>query len=298
MKLSSVNNFSITKDNKQSSNDKNMKNQSFKGIYIDGATNLGAVKKQNRPAIFLKKDSLMLNEVAQKYPNQDCFIRRGYLGLPRLEYREKPPEVQVFDADVAKRYKIAIDTIDPEYPCMPLIIYPESDLNAIIGVPSFVSTNPSLAYTVRAGFELHKKLLEKKFQIMDIIGSNDSVDFGNETIMEKAHKAVEELEVAITRYLVDCAYAVLKDRPSAKQIYESDYLKIQTVLDSKRKYDLTTSVASQKMVEVDNDNDVDICEYVMKNYPNMQENIDRLKDVRNYMRKNGMTLDRFFDIKV
>lgn len=298
MNISSVKNFSIF-NNAVANPQKTVKNDvSFKGVYIDALTNPGSAKKKKHPPVFLKKDSLMLNEIAQKYPNQDCFIRAGYIGLPRLEYREKPPEVQVFDADIAKRYKIYIDTIDPDYPCEPLIIYPDSDLNAIIGVPSYVSTNPSLPYTVRVGFELHKKLLERKIQIMDIIGSTDTVEFGSETIMQKAHKAIEEIEVAVTRYLVDCAYATLKDRPSAKQIYESDYLKIQAVLDSKRKIDLTTSVAKQKEMPVENDKDVDICDFVMKHYPNMSENLDRLTEVRNYMRENGMTLDNFVDVNV
>ena len=274
------------------------KNVSFSGVFIDAMVDLGAVKEKNYPPVFLKKDSLLLNQIAQQYPNQDCFIRKGDQGLPRLEYRERPSDVQVFEEDFAARYKMYVNPIDDNYPCEPLIIYPESDYNSLIGVTSFISTNPSLPYTVKVGFELHKKLIEKKMQIMDIIGSTDMVEFGNESIIQKAHKAIEETEIAVIRYLVDCAYAAIVDRASAKQIYESDYLKIQSVLDSIRRVDLTTSVAKQAEIIPQDISEVDIIDKIMKKYPDHKDNKDRLDEILNFMRENGMSLERRFDTNV
>lgn len=270
---------------------------SFKGIFIDKLVNLGNSKDRAYPPRLLKKDALLLNVIAQQYPNQDCFIRRGYADRPRLEYREKPPEVTFFEADFAKRYKISIDAVDKDYPCEPLIIYPDSPLNFIIGVPSYISTNPSLPYTVKAGYELHKKLIEKKMQIMDVIGKNDSVDFGGESVMQKAHKAIEEVEVAVTRYLVESAYAALADRASARQIYASDFPIIQDVLDNNRRLDLITSVAHQASIKPQPPEEMDICDFAMKYYPKTSENIDRIKEITEYMHENGMTLEDSEDLR-
>lgn len=275
---------------------------SFKSIYIDALADVGSLKSGIYPAKFLAKDALLLNEIAQDYPNQDCFIRKGYGSRPRLEYREKPPEVQVFTPTFNDEYKSVIDPNDKKYPCEPLLIYEDDPINFIIGVPSFISTNPSLQYTVKAGYELHKKLMEKKFQIMDVIGRTDTVDFGGETVTQKAHAAIKETEYSVIRFLLESAYAVLIDRASARQIYESNYPKIQTRLDAKRRLDLTTSVAEQCKLEAESNkvdkNKTDICELAVKNYPSKSENIERINELLTYMMENGITLENPEDFDV
>lgn len=267
-----------------------MNNVSFKGIFIDAKVDLGPIKEKSFPPTFLKKDELILNEVSQQYPNQDCFIRRDSTGLPRLEYRERPCGVQVFQADASGHYNMSVNSIDVDYPCESLIIYPDSPLSSIIGLPSNISSNPSLPFTIKVGFELHKKLLEMKMQIMDIIGSTDTVNFGSETIMQKAHKAIEETETAVTCYLVDCAYETFEDSDNARKAYEADYDTVQSVLDSKRKLDLITSVAKQSDTKADTKFEKDIIEEILKTYPDMGENTDRLNSLVTYLRANRISL--------
>lgn len=262
---------------------------SFKGIYVEDIVDLGDVAESSLPAKFLKKDALLLNEIAQDYPNQDCFIRKGYGGMPRLEYREKPPVVQTFSNTVFKQYNVSIDPDDKEYPVEPLLLYEDSPLNRMIGLTSFISLNPSLPYTIKAGFELHKKLLEKKQQIMDVVGKTDGVDLGEETLIEKAHKAIADVEEAVTRYLLESAYVALTDRASASQIYASNYPKVQSRLDAKRTLDLTTSVAKQP--EPDNTKEkIDICEVAMKMYPDYQENKEANAKLLEYMSNHGIII--------
>ena len=271
-----------------------MNSVSFKGIFIDAKVDLGPTKEKSFPPTFLKKDELMLNEISQQYPNQDCFIRRDSTGLPRLEYRERPCGVQVFQADASKHYNMSVNSIDVDYPCEPLIIYPDSKLSSIIGLPSNISSNPSLPFTIKVGFELHKKLLEMKMQIMEIIGSTDSVNFGSETIMQKAHKTIEETETAVTCYLVDCAYETFENSDNARKAYEADYRTVQSVLDSKRKLDLITSVAKQSERKADEKIDtkfeIDIIEEILKTYPDAVENTDRLNSLVSYLRANRISL--------
>ena len=148
MNISSVSNTVRTfPKNSIKSNNNPEKNLSFKGIYLEDITDVGNSKDGIFPARFKKEDALLLNKIAQAYPNQDCFIRKGLGSKPRLEFREKPPEVQVFSATLFDQYKVDIDPNDEEYPCVPLIIPPDgedSNLSFIIGVPSSISTNPSL----------------------------------------------------------------------------------------------------------------------------------------------------------
>lgn len=268
----------------------NMNSVSFKGIFVDAKVDLGPTKEKSFPPTFLKKDELMLNEISHQYPNQDCFIRRDSTGLPRLEYRERPCGVQVFQADASKHYNMSVNSIDVDYPCEPLIIYPDSNLASIIGIPSNISSNPSLPFTIKVGFELHKKLLEMKMQIMDIIGSTDTVNFGSETIMQKAHKAIEETETAVTCYLVDCAYETFEDSDNARKAYEADYDTVQSVLDSKRKLDLITSVAKQSDTKSNTKFEIDIIEEILKTYPDIGENTDRLNSLVTYLRSNRISL--------
>lgn len=293
MKISSISNIynSFSKNKKISSNNTASK-PSFKGIYVEDIVDLGSVAESNTPPRFLKKDALLLNEIAQEYPNQDCFIRKGRAGLPRLEFREKPPEVQLFTETIAKQYKTSIDPNDKDYPVEPLILYADSRLNRFIGMTSFISLNPSLPYTVKVGFELHKKLLEKKFQIMEVLGKGDNVDLGEESLTKKAHEAIEDVETAVTRYLLEASYAALTDRASASQIYASNYPKVQSRLDAKRKLDLVTSIAKRPELDVEEmkKNKIDICELAMKNYPNMEENKKRIDELSEYMAQHGIII--------
>lgn len=283
------NSFSSNSVNKQQ---KHNEKTSFKAIYVEDVVDLGDVSEGNFPPKFLKKDALLLNEIAQEYPNQDCFIRKGYAGLPRLEFREKPPEVQVFTETLARQYKTSINPKDSDYPVEPLILYGDSRLNRFIGMTSYISLNPSLPYTVKVGFELHKKLLEKKFQIMEALGKADDVDIGAENIVQRAHKAIEDVEIAVTRYLLEASFAALTDRASASQIYASNYPKVQSRLDAKRNLDLVTSIAKRPELDVENmrKNKIDICDLVMKNYPNTKENKARIEELSEYMAQNGIVI--------
>lgn len=120
MNISSVSNTVRTFPKNSINSNKNAeKNISFKGIYLEDITDVGNSKDGIFPARFKKEDALLLNKIAQAYPNQDCFIRKGLGSKPRLEYREKPPEVQVFSATLFDQYKVDIDPNDGEYPCVP-----------------------------------------------------------------------------------------------------------------------------------------------------------------------------------
>ena len=280
-------------NNENSSKTEKGKNAvSFKSIYLENIVDLGMVSQQTAAPKFLKKDALLLNEIAQDYPNQDCFIRKGYGGYPYLEYREKPVDVQLFNSAIYNRYTTSIDPADDECPVEPLIIYPDSRYNIFIGLNSFISLNPSLAYTIKAGFEVHKKLLEKKMQIMETIGRTDPVDLGDESVTKKAHKAIEDVEIAVIRYLLESAYAAVSDRASAQQIYESNYPKVQSRLDAKRKLDLVTSTAKRPEVNLEklDSEKVHICELAMRNFPNVDENKARIEELTRYMSMKGMSI--------
>lgn len=293
MKISAISNAynsftqnKINKNKNQNQKTSNPNNVSFKGVYVEDIVDLGDVAEPGFPAKFLKKDALLLNEIASYYPNQDCFIRKGYGGMPRLEFREKPPVVQNFSASVFKQYNIEIDPNDKNYPSVPLLLYGDSSLNRVIGMTSYISLNPSLPYTVKVGFELHKKLLEKKQQIMEVIGRSDSVDLGEENITEKAHAAIADIEEAVKRYLLETAYLALTDRASASQLYASNYPKVQSRLDAKRTLDITTSIA--KLPAPDPQDKVDICEVAMKLYPDYQENKLANARLEEYMVNNAI----------
>ncbi|MBQ3640887.1 hypothetical protein II906_03045 [bacterium] len=233
------------------------KDVSFKGVYVDTITNLGHTKAGIFPAKFAKKDSLLINEIASLYPNQDCFIKCGVGGFPYLEYRERPPEVENFNDSIYGQYTTSLNPYDKNYPSEILILYPREkeymdkhpEMTMMIGVPSYISINPSLAYTIKAGYEVHKKLLEKKYQILDAFGENEDIDFGGKTVTEKAHEAIQDVETAVTRYLLECSFAALTDRADASQIYASNYPKIQSRFDAKRRLDLTTSLAKQTQMK-------------------------------------------------
>ena len=294
MKISSITNTisSLSPKNISNNNKAQTTKPSFKAVYVEDIVDLGDVAVSDSPPTFLPKDALLLNEIAQEYPNQDCFIRKGYAGLPRLEYRERPPQVEVFTVGLARQYKTTIEPDDKDYPCEPLILYADENLNRFIGTTSFISLNPSLPYTVKAGYELHKKLIEKKYQIMDVVGKTKNVNLGEETLIEKAHKAIEDVEAAVTRYLLEAAYAALTDRASAQQLYASNYPKVQSRLEAKRRYDLVTSIAKRPELDVEKmrKERIDICELAMQNYPNFEENKKRIELLTKYMAEHGIVL--------
>lgn len=289
-----VNSLSNNYNKTRAKNNTNNHKTSFGSIYIEDTCNIGkASKSAKNPPLFNKSDALLLNEIAQDYPNQDCFIKRGYLGLPRLEYREKPPEVQIFTDSILGPYRIDIEPKDPDYPTVPLLIYDDSSSrNRMIGLPSFISLNPSLAFTVKAGYELHKKLMAKMYEIRDVLGRGDSINLGDESLIEKAHEAIEDTELAVTRYLLESAYVALTDRASAKQIYASNYPKVQSRLDAKRKLDLTVSAAKLAQINPKDfkDDKFDICEVAMRLYPNKGENKEAIEILEKYMYEHNIMI--------
>ncbi|MBQ9245867.1 hypothetical protein IJ182_06340 [bacterium] len=302
MKISPINNFykSFPKNVKQNSNSNNIEktvnscSPAFKSLYIENNVDLGNVCAEKGEPKFLAKDYYMLNEIANLYPYQDCFIRCGNFRYPRLEFREKPPEVQVFNNTISNQYKVEFNPKDKDYPIVPLLLYDDDISNTFIGLPSYISINPSLPYTVKAGYELHKKMIEKKYEILELIGKNDEsgYDIGDDTIMERAHKEIEDIELAVTRYLLEAAYAGLTDKQSAKQLYASEYPKIQSRLTLKRMNDLTTSVAKQdkKSAKDIGLEERDICEFAMKHFPDSEENRKAIKKLKEYMFSHNITL--------
>jgi len=299
MKISSISCYSrsfpkVNKNNKTAgkpeikTNTAKNNNVSFKSIYLQDSCELGKRSDQKAIAKFKKKDALLLNEIANRYPYQDCFISAGNCFYPELKYREKPVDVQIFSRNIADEYVVHMDPDDEDNPAVPLILVKKEPLAYILGVPTGNSLNPSIAFTVQAGYELHKKMLEKKYEILDSAGQNDDIDFGDKTVTELAHEAIAETESAVKRYLMESAYAAMSDRASAKQLYASNLLKVQTRLQDKRRMDLTTSYAKQdeirrkapeEMSETDPEQGIDICEMALRRYPDIQENTIRIKEL-------------------
>lgn len=291
MKISSNNvNQNSFPMNKIKNSNKNPK-VSFGAIYVEQNIDLGRTAESRFPPKFSKRDELLLNEIAQLYPNQDCFIRRGYCNFPRLEFREKPASVQVFKPTLGDRYRTEVNPANEEYPCVELLLNKDDKVaNRIIGMQNYIATNPSLAFTICAGFEVHKKFLQMKYQIMKYFGSGDEVSLGQKDINERAYLATKDTELAVKRYLMESAFAALQDRASAEQIYSSNLPKVQTRLDSNRQLDLTTSVANRVPVfdeELLKDR-IDICEVAVSMYPNSDENEARIKELEQYMITKGL----------
>ena len=291
MKISSNNvNQNSFPMNKIKNSNKNPK-VSFGAIYVEQNIDLGRTAESRFPPKFSKRDELLLNEIAQLYPNQDCFIRRGYCNFPRLEFREKPAAVQVFKPTLGDRYRTEVNPANEEYPCVELLLNKDDKVaNRIIGMQNYIATNPSLAFTICAGFEVHKKFLQMKYQIMKYFGSGDEVSLGQKDINERAYLATKDTELAVKRYLMESAFAALQDRASAEQIYSSNLPKVQTRLDSNRQLDLTTSVANRVPVfdeELLKDR-IDICEVAVSMYPNADENDARIKELEQYMITKGL----------
>lgn len=285
MNISSVSNYTNSFP-KLKSNINNNKNVSFGAIYVEKNVDLGRTADSRFPPKFNRRDELLLNEIAQLYPNQDCFIRRGYSNYPRLEFREKPAAVEVFTPSLSEKYKTEINSLDEDYPCVELLLKKTDKVaNRIIGLQNYIAMNPSLAFTISAGFEVHKKLLERKYEIMQLVGNGDDVDLGGKSVDEMAYAEIKDIELAVKRYLLESAYAALKDRASASQIYASNLPKVQTRLEANRKLDLTTSVANRVPVldeELTKDR-MDICEVALRTYPNADENEERIRKLEKFM---------------
>lgn len=293
MKISSVtqntNNFFSGRKNKPLNGSNALKMPAFKGIFIEDDVRIGNSALSTTEPKFTRMDALLLNDIASMYPNQDCFIRSDSSNLPRLEYREKPPEVAIFHENYSQFYEYDVSPFDFDYPAVPLIIYPNSEFNEYIGLTSSTSFNPSLPYTIKAGYELHKKIMEKKFQILDALGPVDKVDLGNDTIIEKSQDSIDEAETSLTRYLLECAYTFMTNSTSSKKFYEANSRKIQSTLSVKRRLDLTTPTASQP-AQIPSKDRKDICELAMQEYPNTEENKAEIEKIVHTMKHYNMHL--------
>lgn len=287
-------NNNLMKNNLKETNKKS--NVSFKSVYLDGFVDLGRASCKSVPARFLPSDEYALRKIEQQYPNQDCFICKGRDRRPCLMYRETPVRIPYYNPTrLADVYKLEINPNDKDYPCEPLILDKDSDLNIFIGMPSYISTNPSLIFTIKVGFELHKELMKKKALIEDALGNNEDFNLGEESIVKLAHKEIKETETAVIRYLMECAYAALSDRASAEQIYKSDYPKIQSILKAEREYDLTTSTTNRpKIKNNDNsgkeENKEDFCQSIVNMFPDYEENVARIEELKQYMNENSLFL--------
>ena len=300
MKISpTTNNFykSIKNNLNITSQKKHQQNVSFKSIYVEDITDIGNYKDGSFPAKFTKKDALLLHEIENEYPNQDCFIKKGYQFLPSLEFREKPIDIPFFKDSMNGLYTFGFDPNDPEYETVEMLLYKEKGkepykiphLNFILGVTSEKLTNPSLQYTIKMGMECHKKVMEKKYQLLEVLGKNEEVSLGDDSLIGKAHNAIEDYEVAALRHLLECAYIALTDKASIRKIYESNNLQIKTILENKRKFDLVTSTDKQPRIAKEPKSE-DICQQLTTTYPNTIENIERILELSKYMSEKGVTL--------
>ena len=300
MKISPIvnNSCNVIKNNKNiNTQKKHQQNVSFKNIYVEDITDIGNYREGGSPARFTKKDALLFNELASVYPNQDCFICKGNQFLPSLKFREKPIGVPIFHESKTGTYKLSIDPNAPEYETVEMLLYKEEgkeaykipNLNFILGVTSERLTNPSLHYTIKMGMECHKKIMEKKYQLLEVIGNNDEVSLGDDSLITKAHNAIEDYEVAVLRHLIETAYLVLTDKASIRKVYESNNLQIRPILESKRKFDLVTASEMQPTMGRDTEGE-DFCKKLTELYPNTTENIVRIKELTDYMFEKNIKL--------
>lgn len=283
-------------------NNKVNNNTSFKSIFINSSviatrSNVGVPLHT-----FLPKDSIVLNKISYAYPNQDCFITRGDNDRPALLFREKPPEVTVYNDTATRERCIRFDKDDETYRAVPLILYPSDDegnkdyflnnfksINRILGLCPFNSQNPSLKYTVKIGYELHKALMEIKYQLEEAVGSCDVIDFGGPNILDKAHKAMEELEIAVTRLLLEFAYFQFSNERPQYEIPDLSDLRVLVTLQEERKQDLRTNLFNRLNNSDPSNSDekeADIFDYAMKEFPNIQENKERIKELSEYILEN------------
>ena len=255
MKISSisgfVNKFSSPKTNKKTS---------FKGIYLHNDINIGQ-DKVRMPVKFSREDSLILDEMSREYPYQDCFIKAGSNDkLPRLEFRERPIDIPNFTTSLTGYdYKITVDSLDKDYPTVPLILDGTNEMSNYIGKPSYSLSSPSLLYTIRMGFELHKRLLAKKKEILESMGKNDGID--NREILEMAYRDadIQHAEKAVQRHLLEQAYLSKLEKGNYGDLSEGfEKQKAGSVLYEKRRNGMcdTASTAIEQAI-TDYPNDVE-----------------------------------------
>lgn len=273
------------------------KKTSFKGLYVDKDITLGRLCSGDFPSEFLSKDSLVLREIAALYPNQDCFIIKGKDGIPALTYREAPIDIMRFSDSLSGLYNISVEPVDNKYPAIPLILYPDlpeyqyklPGINKMLGVTSRFSYNPSLPYTVKVGYDLHKRVMDKKSQIMGVVGENDYIDLGSRTVADKAHESIEDTETAVTRYLMEAAFKTLNDRDKGVEPDGTNYPKPENKLKRNRNKDLITSLEDRPQ-NVKNPYAVDICDDAERMYPNDEENQNQINMLYDYMLINHLYL--------
>ena len=247
---------------------------SFKNIYVDEDVRIGYFAKSETPPVFTETDSLILNEIAMQYPNQDCFIRSGKDRLPRLEFREKPkqiPSLKVYGQRYATQ---AIDREDPNNACVQLLVYPNSIYSGLFSTTSSFSFIPSLPHTVKTGFELHKKYLEKKYMILDSIGKTGRIDFGKEKLLDRVYEETESTEVSFHRYLVENAALALFNRDKSKQRFDAVYPKMEAKLEEKEKKDMLSKDSDRSSDEtgINYLDSKDLCTEIEQEYPNRYDN--------------------------
>ena len=320
MKISAVSNsINVVRNRnirnlKQNNNTLNKKTSaSFKGIYIEDNVNLGLGGKRNIPPTFELKDALMLDKVAKEYSNQDCFIKGGNKGYPYLEYREKPPEVQVFNHTLSDVFRIDIDHRPSEYPFQPMLLKKDSGYAKFIGLPTYKTDAPSLPYTVKAGFELHKNIMDKKYKVLELIGDNDGYDIGKESIESRSYADVTDMESSLLRLLIELAYDNLQPEKVFKKDYAHNYVLDLEKLNNARIYDLSTTYSARPPEEKEvpksvqkfpDDEDeeiykpkepentsIDICDIAEKYYPNIEENAIVVQALVEDMDKKNMSLE-------
>lgn len=288
MKISSVSNdFSFGTQTKNNPNKKS--NTSFGSIYIDSDAYIGVCSETLNPPKFPRKDELLFNELAQLYPNQDCFIKSSDSNCPILEFREKPLDVQPFKVTLGDRYEFSINPEEEEYPCVELLLTKNDPPSAIvIGQLGIHENQRSLLNTIRAGFEVHKKLLEYKLKFLNEFGKGDRPSLGPKSVDELSHDLVSDLEMSVKRYLYESAFSSIFDRFTPTQLYGSEPVRIQNRLERNRNLELTTS-ATNRPLFLDEEftlTNVDICKEAVAHWPNYEENQERIDKLLEYFENN------------
>lgn len=293
MEISSVSNN--LKFDTQNKNNKNNKSVSFGSIYLDSKSYIGLISETLNPPKFPIKDELLFNELAQLYPNQDCFIKSAPNGQPVLQYREKPVGLQVFDISLGDRYSFSINPDEENNPCIELMLTSSDTIaTQVLGYQNEMYNNPSLVNTIKAGFEVHKKLLEKKLMFMKEIGKGDIPSLGPKSIDELSHDLVRDVELAVKRYLLESAFSSIFETISAHQRYGKESERIQNKLERNRNLEMTTS-ATDRPLFLDEEftlNKVDICKESTERWPDYDDNRERVDKLLEFFEKNPKRFTR------
>lgn len=286
MEISSVSN----KVNFGTLSKNNNKNVSFGSIYLDSNSYIGLISETLKPPKFPLKDELIFNEVSQLYPNQDCFIKSGDRGQPILQFREKPVGLQVFDVTLTDRYAFSINPEEENNPCVELILTKDDDIaTQVLGYQHKEYNEPSLATTIKAGFEVHKKILEKKLMFMKHIGKGDIPSLGPKSIDELSHDLVRDVELAVKRHVLEAAYSLTFEPVSASLRYGKEEERIEYKLGKNRNLEMTTS-ATKRPLFLDPEftlNGIDICKRAMELWPDYDDNKERIDKLLEFFKNNG-----------